>query len=155
MKLYIARHGNAVSKAENPSRPLSVTGNAEIERMSAFLADAGVRLYRVMHSGKTRAKQTAEIYARVLGKSSTLEQMAGLNPGDDPLGLSKVIHDLNTDTMICGHLPYLDRLCALLISGNPDLPILSLTTGAVACLERDDYMDGWQLAWLVDPSLLG
>jgi phosphohistidine phosphatase len=155
MKLYIARHGNAVTHAEDASRPLSTTGVAEVDRMAAFLADAGVRLYRVLHSGKTRARQTAGIYARVLGQSLDIEEIAGLKPEDNPAAIARLVHDLTSDTLIAGHLPHLDRLCALLISGNAELPIVSLPTGAVVCLERDDYRDGWRLAWLVEPALLG
>ncbi len=155
MKLYIARHGNAVSQAEDRSRPLSALGVSEINRMTAFLADAGVRLFRVVHSGKTRARQTAEIYAQGLGKSLKTEEMAGLKPEDNPAVIAKMVHDLSVDTLIAGHLPHLDRLCSLLITGDAELPMVSLPTGAVVCLERDEYRDGWHLAWLVDPSLLG
>lgn len=155
MKLYIARHGHAVSTAENPSRPLSAVGAAEIERMAAFMADAGVRLQRVLHSGKTRAMQTATIYARVLCKAQKIELSDGLKPEDDPAVAARMVHDLSSDTLIAGHLPHLDRLTALLVTGNPDLPVLSLSTGAVVCLEREGYRDGWQITWMLEPSLIG
>jgi phosphohistidine phosphatase len=155
MKLYIARHGHAVSNAENPSRPLSAVGTAEIERMAAFMADAGVRLHRVVHSGKTRAMQTATIYARVLGKAEKIEKLDGLKPEDDPAVTARVIQELSSDTLIAGHLPHLDRLVALLATGNSELPLLSLPTGAVVCLEREGYRDGWQITWMLEPSLIG
>ena len=44
MRLYLVRHGDAVSSDLDPARPLSAAGRAEAARMARFLAEAGVRV---------------------------------------------------------------------------------------------------------------
>ena len=57
MKLYLTQHGLAVAKDVDPERPLSEQGRRDVRRLVDFLADAGVRVKQVLHSGKTRAEQ--------------------------------------------------------------------------------------------------
>ncbi|MBM3581113.1 MAG: phosphohistidine phosphatase SixA, partial [Alphaproteobacteria bacterium] len=78
MRVYLARHGDAVEALENPRRPLSAKGRAEVERMASFLARGGVRPRRIIHSQKLRAGETAAILARVLAPGIALEESEGL-----------------------------------------------------------------------------
>ena len=66
MRLYLVQHGEAVPEDADPSRPLSETGNRDVARVAAFLATADIRVSRVLHSGKLRAGQTAELCAAKL-----------------------------------------------------------------------------------------
>ena len=75
MRLLISRHGDAVSKMENPDRPLSDQGKTEVNRMASFLARAGIKTSRVIHSGKARAAQTGAIYANVIGGRCLIEDL--------------------------------------------------------------------------------
>ncbi len=84
MRIYLARHGDATGPEENPRRPLSAKGRAEVERMASFLARSGVRPRRVIHSGKLRAGETAAILARVLVPGVMLEESENLGPEDSP-----------------------------------------------------------------------
>ena len=65
MKLYLVQHGEAKSKDEDEKRPLTDQGRQGVERVAAFLKGAGVETKRVIHSGKLRAEQTAEILANL------------------------------------------------------------------------------------------
>lgn len=153
MRLYLARHGNAVAGNDDDARPLSDEGRAEVGRMAAFLADSGVRVRRIVHSGKLRAEQTAEIYAAKLGPSAPLDKVGGLRPNDPPMGILALIASLDGDTLVAGHNPFLSSVVGLLVTGSLGMPVCDLATGAVACLEHQTGY-GWQIAFIVEPSML-
>ncbi len=56
MQLILVQHGDAVAETINPARPLTERGREDIEQLAAFLAKNGVRVARVVHSGKLRAR---------------------------------------------------------------------------------------------------
>lgn len=155
MRLLIARHGDAVSKMENPDRPLSDLGTTEVNRVASFLARAGIKTSRVIHSGKVRAAQTGAIYANVIGGRCLIEEVPGLKPNDDPQQIADLMNVGHVDTLVAGHLPHLGRLASILISGSDDGALISISTGTVICLERGQMSDQWHLAWMIDPTLLG
>ncbi|MGH8554307.1 MAG: histidine phosphatase family protein [Gammaproteobacteria bacterium] len=64
----------------DPDRPLTDTGRRDIERLAKFLNAAKVRVSRIIHSGKTRAQQTAEILAKDSGRNVSIDAMSGLTP---------------------------------------------------------------------------
>jgi phosphohistidine phosphatase len=84
MRLYLVQHGEAKREEEDPSRPLTENGRIEVERVAEFLARAGVKVDRILHSGRLRAAQTAEILARHLRPSKGVERAEGLDPLADP-----------------------------------------------------------------------
>ena len=63
MKLCLVQHGDAVPEETDPQRPLSERGCAEVQRVAELLAGAGVQVSTILHSGKTRAEQTARLLA--------------------------------------------------------------------------------------------
>ena len=154
MKLYIARHGEAVDASENPDRPLSAHGKTQIERMASFLARAGVRPQSIFHSGKARAAQTAMIYSRAIAGGALVQERPGLKPMDNPQMIADIFTDADVDMLIAGHLPHLGRLTSLLLTGDADQPLVDMRTGSMVCLSRDDHQ-GWSMAWMLDPALLG
>lgn len=154
MKLYLVQHGNALGKEIDPLRPLSPAGEADAGRMAAFLAQAGVRVVRLLHSGKTRAQQTAAILARsVLPEGAAAAAADNLAPND---ALDPVLHDCaawGEDTMLVGHLPYMAKLAAQLLTGQHTRAVVNFSPGTVVCLERGD--DGaWTLQWALPPACL-
>jgi phosphohistidine phosphatase len=153
MHIYLTQHGQAVSKDLDPDRPLSEEGRDGVRRLADFLMKAGLRVNRVLHSGKTRAEQTAAILAAVLTSGGEPEAHAGLRPNDPPETVAREIAVWSVDTLIVGHLPFLGRLASLLLASAPDRPLLAFEPGSMACLER--VPEGhWVLAWMVRPELL-
>ena len=63
MQVYLVQHGLAKSKDEDPERPLTAVGREEVERVARAAAAVAVRPAAILHSGKARAEQTAEIFA--------------------------------------------------------------------------------------------
>ena len=74
---------------------------------------------------------------------------------DDPLVIAEAIEDAIVDTLIAGHLPHLGRLTALLLTGDADTQLIDMPTGSMVCLSRGSYDEGWTMAWMLDPALLG
>ncbi len=152
MKLYLAQHGLALSKEEDPQRALSATGREQVECLARMLGQAGVRVQRVWHSGKPRAEQTASCLARRVMPRGKVEQIAGLAPNDP---VTEFIADADVwqeDTLVVGHLPFMSRLASLLLLHDAQTGLVSFTPGSVLCLERIDR-DHWVLDWMLRPDL--
>ena len=172
MRIYLARHGDATGPEENPRRPLSAKGRAEVERMASFLARSGVRPRRVIHSGKLRAGETAAILARVLVPGVMLEESENLGPEDSPerlvasagnwvkaamekRGREKSKAAAN-DVLVVGHMPFMAQAVAAFVGAKGATEFADFATGAVACLDSEDGQgERWRLLWLVAPGLLG
>jgi len=153
MKLYLVQHGEACTKEVDPERPLTESGKADVARLAAFLGRAGIRVERVVHSGKLRALQTADQLAAVIAPGVELEASARLDPNGDPKEIDWQSESGGRDTLIAGHLPFMAKLVAHLVTGDEDRPITAYRPGTVVCLERSDDA-GWQIGWMIRPELL-
>ncbi|HSB46397.1 MAG TPA: phosphohistidine phosphatase SixA [Candidatus Bilamarchaeum sp.] len=148
MRLYLVQHGQAVSEAEDPERPLSATGRAECEKVAARAAGL-VEVSRIYHSKKLRARETAEIFAAAL--KAQMSEFQDLSPNDDPSLAADLVRMEGKDLMLVGHLPHLERLSSLLLCGDAGAGIVSFRMGAVVCLEKDDK---WRLKWIFTPEMV-
>ena len=159
MYLYLVQHGRAMSKEQDPERPLSDEGRADVRKITSFLySGVGLDVARIYESGKLRATQTAEIIGSALNVSVLKEE--GLSPLDNPGAWAEKLKDIKEDTMLVGHLPHLGKLASLLLSGSlsgslsgaPKVDILEFSPGGVLCLKRDDT--AWTVQWMVIPEIL-
>ena len=153
MKIYLVQHGEAVSESVNPERPLSEKGLADVNKVASFLPSAGACVSTIRHSGKTRARQTAEILASTLLPGKGLFETKGLLP-NDPVG--PFVENLNKaeeTLMIVGHQPFLGKLAATLVTGSEWREVVGFQQGGVLCLERLDS-GVWRIAWMLVPSIL-
>ena len=151
MKLYLAQHAEALGKDEDPERPLSDQGRRDVAAIAALAGKAGLRVARVWHSGKLRAAQTAQILAKVMLPRGKIASIGGINPNDaveDFIADADVWQD---DTLVVGHLPFMSRLVALLLAGDPARELVRYSPGSIACLERSGE-HGWVLLWMLRPD---
>lgn len=153
MKIYLVRHGEALSTEADPQRPLSPKGKSEIQRIADYLASRQLPVPQVMHSPLLRSQQTAEIFAAAFNAQltlcpSTLDSEAEVYP------LMSILPSLSSDTMLVGHLPMLAKLVsALVIHDENYYPITNYMPGTVVCLET--YEGGrWIINWVLPPSLV-
>ncbi len=153
MKLYLVRHGEALAKTRDPDQPLSARGVADVERLAGFLERRGLRAARVVHSGKTRARQTADILARALAPGGECAARDGLAPNDPVAAFAAEVAGWSDDVAVVGHLPFMARLATRLVGGGEGAAVVDYAPGAMACLERGDG-GAWTIAWLLDPALL-
>jgi phosphohistidine phosphatase len=141
-----------MSKEESPDRQLSDTGRHEVSRVADFLEQMGATVERIVHSGKPRARQTAEILAQSVLYQDELETATDLNPMD-PVGpwVTKV-SQLNEDTMLVGHLPFLGKLVSRLVADSETPDVVWFHAGSVVCLERSNE-GKWAISAMVSPVL--
>lgn len=151
MEIYLAQHGEAMLEEEDKRRPLSDKGKWELVQVAGRLAKAQVKVDMIAHSGKLRAKMTAEIYANHLRPSSGVTEIIGISPNDPISAAEALIKGAKAPLMIVGHLPHLSKLSSYLLCGDEGADVLSFRMGSVACL---DYSDKWKLKWYLVPELL-
>jgi phosphohistidine phosphatase len=152
VKLYLVQHGEACSKDVDPDRPLTERGAADIERLAAFLGRAGVRVERVIHSGKLRAVQTAECLAKAIAPGVEPESSGIINPNDDPRAFDWQSGSWDRDTLVVGHLPFMSRLVSHLVIDNEDRTTTAWKPGSILCLVRENSAH-WQIEWMLRPEL--
>ena len=153
MYLYLIQHAEARSKEKDPERGLTESGKKTMERISDFFSRLKPEIYVIWHSGKKRAEQTAEILAASLGLKNRLITHTNLGPGDDIFPVKKKIEKTKKNNIaIVGHLPYLNRLASILLSGDETRDMIRFRNAGIVCLVRDDT--GWKLSWMLTPDLL-
>ena len=154
MKLYLAQHGEAVPKAEDPERPLTGQGRRDVRAVAALLQSAGVCVERVWHSGKTRAEQTAKLLAgAVLPRGRKPRVIEGIGPNAAVAEFAIDADVWEEDTLVVGHLPFMARLVALLTTGDSERDIVGYHPGSVVCLERAEA-GHWVVLWMIRPDIL-
>jgi phosphohistidine phosphatase len=147
MRIYLMRHGEAVSDQEDPRRPLSPEGRRQVERVAQKARQAGAAPRHIFHSPKLRAQETAEILARGLFPDAPCEDLraiSGIAPDDDPSSAAELAEVMSEEFMIVGHLPHLPRLVGLLADRS-----LSFSTATMVCLEREGA--AWVVKWIATP----
>jgi phosphohistidine phosphatase len=83
MQLYLVQHGAAKSEAEDPQRRLTAEGTKTVERMAEHLSAPRLRIVRIEHSDKERARQTAQIMAAHFRPQEGTRQATGMAPNDE------------------------------------------------------------------------
>jgi len=153
MQCYLVRHGEVQSDAEDSARSLSERGREEVRLIALHAAAAGVQVAEILHSGKSRARQTAEILADYLRPPRGIREMDGLEPNDDPKKARAKLEAATESLMIVGHLPHLGLLVSALIVGEPKTELVQFRTGAMACLVRTK--EAYRIQWLLTPEVAG
>jgi len=149
MFLYLAHHGEAVGPEVDLRRPLSPWGREAVIRKAAEAAARGARPAIVWHSGKLRAKQTAEEYWRACNPLATFTATRDLQPGDPPAWMRDRLRGQSEDLLIAGHYPHLPRLLTLLLTGRDDASLIFPPNGLVA-LESSDEGETWVERWRLE-----
>ncbi len=160
VELYLVRHGEAVREDQNPERPLTDAGEETVRRLGAFLSRGrAVTVGEVRHSGKLRARQTAEILARNCGITAPICAAPNLAPLADVAGLVAELERAEENLMLVGHLPHLSRLASALIGAAPELEAFDFEAGAMLCLRSAPGRAAsgvgrvWTVGWMLAPSL--
>ncbi len=154
MNLYLVQHAEARLESEDPERHLSERGWADMRKIAQLAAERlGIGACRILHSGKARARETAEVLAEALRPASDVETADGLEPLADADVWNRRVADSQEDLMLVGHLPHLGKLASLLLCEDEDRTVVAFQNGAIVCLRRDEA-GRWSIRWLVVPSIL-
>jgi len=117
-------------------------------RVAEEAAGRGARPEVIWHSGKLRAKQTAEILWRACNPLATLSATKDLQPGDPPAWMRDRLRAEPRDLLLAGHYPHLPRLLALLLD-DPAAERRFPQHGLVA-LSTSDQGETWTEEWRVE-----
>lgn len=153
MFVYLVQHAAAKKEEDDPKRDLTDEGRMEVENVSHHLKRLGVQVQQIFHSGKTRARSTAEILAWHLKPPAGVSEAPGLAPLDDPEVWADRLATLDENVMLVGHLPHLGRLAALLMTGDKEKQVLNFQMAGAVRLKRL-APDQWAIDWMVLPQIL-
>ena len=152
MALYLVQHGISLPKTEDPQKGLSAEGKSETERIAQVAAGYRVPVKKILHSGKTRARQTAEIFATHLSPPDGIDGCEGINPLDDVIRFANGIA-LDGNLMIVGHLPFLERLIGYWVGGDPERLVFKIQNSGIICLDRVDAVSHPVIKWALMPAI--
>ena len=152
MRIYLVQHALASDEAQDPKRALSQQGKQDIVRTAGFLSlFVQPQPKFVFHSGKLRAKQTAEMFAEAWHLKGDIMQVDDLSPNADAQVWAAKLNAMHDDVLIVGHLPHLPRLASLLLCGDADIQPVRFQNAGVVCLEKTD--DAWQIIFHINPNM--
>lgn len=151
MKLYLMRHGEALSSQKDPLRGLTDDGKEKIEQLAKHLQQQSLSFTYVFHSMKKRAQQTAEIMTRVIYPDIKPTLLENITPTDDPSLILEKINSWTEDTLVTSHLPFIPNLITLLTAQDVYLSAISFETGTIVCLEKNKNLN-WIIKWSSAPS---
>ena len=153
MFLYLVQHADAKKEEEDSLRPLSERGLKDISNIASYVSQLNIKVCKIFHSTKLRARQTAEVLFEKLKPIGGTSEIDGLSPLDDPQIWTERLKDISDDLFLVGHLPHLGRLASQLLCGNADKNSIAFKMGGIVCLKRDD-IGTWSLQWMLTPEII-
>jgi len=146
VRLFLVHHGEAVGPDVDPRRPLSARGRQEVERAAEKAAQLGAHPELVWHSGKLRARQTAESFWRACNALAPLRATRDLQPDDPPVWMRDRLRGEPRDLLIAGHYPHLPGLLALLVGTSS----ATFPPHGLVALETRDEGETWTELWRIE-----
>jgi phosphohistidine phosphatase len=145
--IVLVHHADAVGPDVDAQRPLSAAGRAHADRLAAEAAARGVKPVAVWHSGKLRARQTAEAFRRACNPQAELAAIRGLRPDDPPSQVQTGLAGESRDVMLVGHMPNLPRLLQALLGRREGEPPASFPPHGLVALEPagERWVERWRL----------
>lgn len=145
--MLLVHHGDAVGPDVDPQRPLSTLGHHQVERLADEIRQRGVRPAAVWHSGKLRARQTAEAFWRACNPLAEFVAVRGLQPADPVDWMRDALLKEVRDVLVVGHVPHLPRLMRVLLAGDEEAQIAFPPHGVVAIevTEAGNCVERWRL----------
>jgi phosphohistidine phosphatase len=145
--LFLVHHGDAVNPDVNPMRPLSDRGRVEVDMLAQKAAERGAKPDVIWHSGKLRARQTAEAYLKRCNPLAGFCAVRGLQPTDPTTWIADAIAGETAPILLVGHFPHLPRLLGRLTTGQADADPANFPLNGIVALENVDgkWLEQWRL----------
>ena len=143
--VLLVHHGDAVGPDVDPMRPLSSRGLTASTALAEAAAERGIKPDLIWHSGKIRAKQTAELFWRACNPLAGFEAVHGLQPGDPPRWMRDRLFGESRSILVVGHMPHLPALLSLLRGDQGDGTTLDFPAHGCVALEAEG--DRWKELW--------
>lgn len=153
MALYLVQHGRNLPKDQDPDQSLSPEGRDETQLIARAAAKLRLPLGLIQYSPKTRAKQTAEIFADQLGPDQGIQEREGIKALDDVVPVAEELRRVG-DLMLVGHQPFMGRLATYLTAGYQEPAIIAFQNGGIVCLDLEEGSGSWYILWTLLPSVV-
>ena len=140
MRLYLVHHADAVGPDVDPQRPLSSHGAAHAAAVAEKAKLSGCAPAAIWHSGKLRARQTADPFLRVCQPFAEFKMVRGLLPDDPPALIQDTLQHETRDVMLVGHMPHMASLLQVLTGEPRQFPL-----HGIVALERNG--EKWEERW--------
>lgn len=149
MTLFLVHHGDASGPDVDTRRPLSPAGQAQAARAAQHAAERGAKPEVIWHSGKLRARQTAEAFRHACNPFAKFSATRDLQPDDPPDWMRDRLRGETRDVLIAGHFPFLPRLLGALLDPGAGRPADFPPHGVVAVVkdDSDDAGKTWNEIW--------
>ena len=162
-ELYLMRHGPAGQRgslgadADDDLRALTEEGRKKMLRVAQGLRKLPASIDWVVTSPLVRAKETAEMVAKVAAPEAPLTECEALAPGGSPEALLSLLaeHGDRKRILLVGHEPDLCLLASRLVGAGPKANLAFKKGGC--CLIRLEEMpprSAGVLVWWATPRLL-
>ncbi|MBP9088235.1 MAG: phosphohistidine phosphatase SixA [Kofleriaceae bacterium] len=136
MKIYLVRHGEAVSEevaGSDRDRWLNERGRQHARGLAKLLRENNVELDAVLSSPLPRAVQTAERLADGLDYFGQIVTLRALEPSAQPNVIAQQLKTYGRSVMLVGHEPNISALGAMLLG----LPAFQPFRTAQCCAFED------------------
>jgi phosphohistidine phosphatase len=152
MALYLVQHGKSLSKEIDQEQGLTDEGISDVERIAGVAKSYGVIVSAIEHSGKKRARRTAEIFASALKPQKGVCERSGINPLDDVTAVADKLRS-EENLMLVGHLPFMEKLASYLVTGSAQTRIFKFQNGGIVCLDKEPDASSWFIKWTLMPKI--
>lgn len=157
------RHAQAVEPSKkgfeiDSDRTLTREGKARTRQIARAMRRLELSFNIIVSSPYCRARQTAEIVAKILEAEDRIMLSNHLAPTGEAVSLIAELHRRYSyldQVLLVGHEPYLSRLIAKLVTGQLNLAV-SVKKAALVKLSMDSlrYARCARLEWLIPPKIL-
>ena len=164
MNLYLMRHGIAAARDDasvkhDGERPLTAKGVKRMRKGAKGMLRLAIPFYSVLTSPLPRARQTAEIVARILGIEDRFEEISALAPEStvEHLVLGLTRYQGRQHLLLVGHEPLLSSFAVYLLGGQRAINLsLEFKKGCLCRIETENLSTGVpaKLHWLLTPKQL-
>ena len=152
MPIYLVQHALSLPKDMDPEKGISPEGRSQAETIAEVARGYAVAVTQIRHSGKKRAKETADIFTKALAPPEGVAEMPGLAPLDDVTLVAEALLP-ESNLMLVGHLPFMERLAAYLVTGLATRPVFKFQNAGIVCLDHHPDVDSWVVTWSLSPRI--
>lgn len=149
MAIYLSQHGKCYPSETDPERKLTEDGKNESAKTAIMMMDKNIHVSRIIHSGKTRASETAEIFSGYLHPENGISIIEGMDPCDNVETFARnIIFD---DTLYVGHLPFMEKLVSYLVAGDLERGVIRFHNSGIVCLDQESSNGKIVIRWTLMP----
>lgn len=134
-------HSDALTALQDPQQPLSREGRRQAASLASKANARGAKPTAIWHSGKLRARQTAEAMLAACNPFASFRVARGLQPDAAADIAAAAVEGVDEDLMIVSHAPLLSALVARLGVVGP-FPLHGMV--ALVRVEPGRYAEEWR-----------